>query len=1183
MARQHFPGAVKAFFVAARGRRSQLPRRQQRPFWILPLLLAAAAFGAGLPASADADPVIKNGPFTGTAAMRIYLEEFTLDGPLIDRIECKEGTLSGTVSEPPDVNAKVTQWTSGNCTVRPHGHAPTTAFVSISTRPNIEAVTTNMVKFKKPANSPFRMQIDYELGPGGPFCTAEVESGSFFLNYNSSSSTNVLSGGTREFFSSAGSIVPGACLSGGFATFEPSFTFPKPQFEVTGAQPPNPTSQVPGVRIIKPASSSDGTNVRLFGRVDPKGIPTQYYFEYDVMTSGGVSGGGIKVPVPNGKIESNLSEEHQVSYLLEGLKPGKGSFYRLVATNSQGTSNSGPPRFFTTPKWSEQVTPNAAGANANFLFAVDCEPTGLSTCMAVGMSTTSGVDKLLAERRSGGNWALSSPVVPVGSTGSRLYDVSCTSATSCAAVGRYTTGSGTLSLVERWNGSSWAIQSSPNPAGATFTALNGVSCTSTSACTAVGVAEVGGVKQSVVERWNGVSWSIQSISAPSGAKWTQLRSVSCTSTSFCMAVGEYQNSEGWIQALSATWNGSSWSLKTVDAPVGTSNAMLNDVTCTGAVVVCFAGGGYYVPTSSHEETLVERWNGIEWAAQESPTPTSDEATIYGLSCGSPDVSSCTAVGSWFPPPGGGGDYTLAEQWNGSSWSLDSTPNPDEAFMTVLAEVVCRASGCLAVGSSAANSGLNNTTLAQIKLADPEKPALVARPASSATKADATLSGVVTPNGLATQYHFEYGLTTSYGSSAPVPDGSLASNLTMPQSVSQAITGLASGTTYHFRLVASNAEGITVGADQTLTTPAVWATQSTPNPSGASRSLLYDVGCEPSTTSSCTAVGYSTSSGLDAPLAERWNGTSWSEQIAAKKAGATHTRLLGVDCPSTTRCIAVGNSETSGAGAATLGELWNEGKWSVQSTPVPGGATSSELAAVGCSSTASCVGVGHAMIGGVKTAIAERWASPTWTLQSIPIPAGATSSQLDGVDCIWSNFCVAVGRYTMAEGATKSFAIYWNGTWSLQSLTDPPEATQSALLDVSCTPTPNVCIAVGGWKNLEDENNQSTLAYRFNGSSWALHSTPNPPGSTASVLQDVSCATTSSCSAVGSWVSNSGGGSNLTLAEEWNGSAWSIQSSPNPSSSTFSAFFSSSCRGTSCLGVGWSTNASGVSSTLAETR
>jgi hypothetical protein len=363
----------------------------------------------------------------------------------------------------------------------------------------------------------------------------------------------------------------------------------------------------------------------------------------------------------------------------------------------------------------------------------------------------------------------------------------------------------------------------------------------------------------------------------------------------------------------------------------------------------------------------------------------------------------------------------------------------------------------------------------------------------------------------------------------------------------------------------------------------WSLQPTPNAGGSSDpNHLYAVECAPESATACTAVGTRTSAGVDSPVAHRWNGAFWSEQAAAKKSGATHTRLFGVDCPSETRCLAVGNYQSS-EGSTVLSEIWNEGKWNVQTTPTPSEATSSEFVAVGCNSTANCTAVGSAVIGGVKKAIAERWTSPTWALSSIPIPEGATSSQLDGVDCLWSNFCVAVGRYTTSGGSIKSLIVFWNGTnWSLQTATDPAGAVQTTLLDVACTPTPNRCTAVGGWKNSAGE--QFTLAYRFNGvTTWTLQSTPNPSGSIASVLQDVSCATETSCGTAGSWVSGSGG-SNKTLAENWNGTSWSIQGTLDPTGNSFSAFFGVTCRTQSdaCIGVGYSTQ-SGVDRALSELR
>jgi hypothetical protein len=86
-------------------------------------------------------------------------------------------------------------------------------------------------------------------------------------------------------------------------------------------------------------------------------------------------------------------------------------------------------------------------------------------------------------------------------------------------------------------------------------------------------------------------------------------------------------------------------------------------------------------------------------------------------------------------------------------------------------------------------------------------------ASNLTSFSATLNGAVNPMGLTTNVHFQYGTTTSYGSTTA--SHSYAGNTT--QAVSANIAGLSPNTTYHFRLVGINNAGTTYGSDRTFTT------------------------------------------------------------------------------------------------------------------------------------------------------------------------------------------------------------------------------------------------------------------------------------------------------------------------------------------------------------------------------
>jgi plastocyanin len=94
------------------------------------------------------------------------------------------------------------------------------------------------------------------------------------------------------------------------------------------------------------------------------------------------------------------------------------------------------------------------------------------------------------------------------------------------------------------------------------------------------------------------------------------------------------------------------------------------------------------------------------------------------------------------------------------------------------------------------------------------PVVITNPASNVTASAARLNGSMDPHGLTTTVHFQYGTTTSYGHTTAMQTqtGSTYRN------IAANIGGLAAHVTYHFRIVASNADGTRMGADRTFTTP-----------------------------------------------------------------------------------------------------------------------------------------------------------------------------------------------------------------------------------------------------------------------------------------------------------------------------------------------------------------------------
>lgn len=88
-------------------------------------------------------------------------------------------------------------------------------------------------------------------------------------------------------------------------------------------------------------------------------------------------------------------------------------------------------------------------------------------------------------------------------------------------------------------------------------------------------------------------------------------------------------------------------------------------------------------------------------------------------------------------------------------------------------------------------------------------------ATNITSTSAQLNGSVNPNGASTTAYFQYGPSTSYGSTT----SSVTLNGTTPQNISSTWSGLAPNTTYHFRVVAISTDGISTGNDAAFTTSA----------------------------------------------------------------------------------------------------------------------------------------------------------------------------------------------------------------------------------------------------------------------------------------------------------------------------------------------------------------------------
>jgi hypothetical protein len=645
--------------------------------------------------------------------------------------------------------------------------------------------------------------------------------------------------------------------------------------------------------------------------------------------------------------------------------------------------------------WSIRKTATPVGTHESYLTSVSC--TAADACTAVGFYRNSvGNVVTLAERWNGTSWSIQ-PTPNPGNQNNRLSGVSCTSASACTAVGfAGNFGAGSLTLAERWNGTSWSIQPTPNPQNPNHASFNSVSCTSASACTAVGTADGFVV---LAEAWDGSSWSIQPTPNPAGATAGSLFGVSCPSASACFAVGNYRNGSGVHRLLAEAWNGTSWSIQPAPGPAGASRSYLNGVSCT-TPSACTAVGTYQVRPGAHV-TLAEAWNGSSWSVEPALNPGSARSSLNSVSCTS--ATACTAAGSdlsnWAV------QVTMAQAWNGTSWSLQLTPDPQSFTESMLDAVACvSASACTAVGGSG--------TIGLAEQWDGSSWSLqrVAGPKGSSAP---SLGGVSCTSATACTAVGSYNTPRGGNTLAEVWDGSS------------------------------------------------WSVRPTPNAAGFQFGFLSGVSC--ASASFCAAVGGSANSEA-VPLAEVWNGTSWSLTPTPVPAGAINSDLIGVSCLSATACTAVGTYENSSNVFFTLAEAWNGSSWSIQPTPNPTGSTRTLLQGVACVSASACTAVGSS--GDNRTlasqTLAEVWDGSSWSIQPTPNPVGNGTPVLFGVACTSASACTSVGSFQTAKGVPETLAEAWNGTsWSIQPTPNASGSTATFLTGVACT-SPTACTAVGNY-------------------------------------------------------------------------------------------------------------------------
>lgn len=433
----------------------------------------------------------------------------------------------------------------------------------------------------------------------------------------------------------------------------------------------------------------------------------------------------------------------------------------------------------------------------------------------------------------------------------------------------------------------WTPAQAPLPANAAavpYASLDFVACPSVTSCVAVGqYQDSSGNYQGLLVTRSGTSWMATEAPMPADAATNPDPipfSISCSSPSACVAVGEYTASSGASKGLVLSGAGSSWTATASPLPANglpTAGSVLQSVSCAPGGE-CVAGG-HYTTTSVETEGLLLTGSGSSWTPAQAPLPadaaSNPLAAVTAVSC--PAASACTAAGYYNDTAGDGQSVLLSGA--GTSWTAIQAQGPADAVIGAgsyvsLFSLSCPSAGqCVAAGIY--NSASGDRGLLESGSGRSWTPIAVPRPANEVSN----------------------------------DGGILLDSVTCSPAAVCVATGGYNGTTAP--------EGMLVSGWGSS-----WTTSEVPLPANATSWGQY-VGQNTASCPSaaeCVAVGYYVNGSVNSGLLLSGSGSSWSPTQAPQLPNANlfpDNGLESVACPSANFCVAVGAESTSSGASEGL--------------------------------------------------------------------------------------------------------------------------------------------------------------------------------------------------------------------------------------------------------------------------
>ena len=370
-----------------------------------------------------------------------------------------------------------------------------------------------------------------------------------------------------------------------------------------------------------------------------------------------------------------------------------------------------------------------SAVSANDIWAVGAHDTVFGRTQPEG-----GVEVTLTEHWDGTQWTIVPSADPSGSINNNLFDVVALTSNDVWAVGVYGPYPNLRTLTEHWDGTAWSIVPSPNPVedgsfylfGAAALAPNNIWAVGTTRFTASG-------SEALIEHWDGTTWSV--VPAPGSTAATGLNGIAALAANNIWAVG----SSG-VNPLIAHWNGTAWSyvegLSTIGMLVAVSARTPSDIWAVGNN-----------SNGTTPATLIMHFDGSQWTVTPSPSIQGRRNFLGGAVAISQDDAWAVGNSSYFVE-GVFTQETLVEHWNGTAWTIVSSPSPGTNYNFLYDIIALNSANVWAVGGTG-SPPTSNKTLA-MRYSDPcASPTATPSPSATVT-ATATATGTSTATFTATR-------------------------------------------------------------------------------------------------------------------------------------------------------------------------------------------------------------------------------------------------------------------------------------------------------------------------------------------------------------------------------------------------------------------------------------------------